>query len=81
EEERIRASLPISLINAVQESPGAERAIHIDIESLEGRLYDLEAGTAEAAARELYDHEFEHAVCAAGVAVTADGFETAVVNE
>jgi len=40
------------------------------------------------AAREVYDHEFEHAVCAAGVAVAGDGegegdgegFETAVIN-
>ena len=30
--------------------------------------------------REVYDHEFEHAVCAAGVAVTDGGVETAVVN-
>jgi IMP cyclohydrolase len=29
----------------------------------------------------VYDHEFEHAVCAAGVAVTDDGVETAIVNE
>ena len=43
--------------------------------------FDLEAGDADTAAREVYDHEFEHAVCAAGVASTDDGFETAVVNE
>jgi IMP cyclohydrolase len=42
--------------------------------------FDLTADNAAGAARELYDHEFEHAVCAAGVAVDADGFETAVVN-
>lgn len=40
----------------------------------------LAADDATSAARELYDHEFEHAVCAAGVSVTADGFETAIVN-
>ncbi|PSP85746.1 IMP cyclohydrolase [Halobacteriales archaeon QS_1_68_17] len=43
--------------------------------------FELAADDAAAAAREMYDHEFEHAVCAAGVARTADGFETAVVND
>jgi IMP cyclohydrolase len=43
--------------------------------------FDLAADNAAAAARTLYDHEFEHAVCAAGVSVADDGFETAVVNE
>jgi len=43
--------------------------------------FDLTANTASDAARELYDHEFEHTVCAAGVEVTDDGFETAVVND
>jgi len=42
--------------------------------------FDLTAGDAASAAREVYDHEFEHAVCAAGVAVDSEGFETAVVN-
>jgi len=42
--------------------------------------FALDAGDAAGAARELYDHEFEHRVCAAGVALTGDGFETAVVN-
>ncbi|MFC6767403.1 IMP cyclohydrolase [Natrinema soli] len=41
---------------------------------------DLEAGSAAAAASEVYDLEFEHAVCAAGVARTEDGFETAIEN-
>jgi IMP cyclohydrolase len=41
----------------------------------------LDATDAASAARELYDHEFEHAVCAAGVSVTDDGIETALVNE
>ncbi|PGF15935.1 IMP cyclohydrolase [Natrinema sp. CBA1119] len=41
---------------------------------------DLEAGSAEAAASEVYDLEFEHAVCAAGVARTDSGFETAIEN-
>ena len=43
--------------------------------------FELGADGAAAAAREVYDHEFEHAVCAAGVAVTDEGVETAVVNE
>jgi IMP cyclohydrolase len=42
--------------------------------------FPLAAGDAPGAARELYDHEFDHAVCAAAVGVTDDGFETAVVN-
>lgn len=42
--------------------------------------FDLEADGAHAAAREVYTHEFEHAVCAAGVARTDDGFETAIKN-
>ncbi|WP_254762402.1 IMP cyclohydrolase [Natrinema marinum] len=41
---------------------------------------ELEAGSAEDAATEAYDLEFEHAVCAAGVARTEDGFETALEN-
>ena len=43
--------------------------------------YDLDAAGPADAARELYDADFEHAVCAAAVAPTADGFETAHVNE
>jgi IMP cyclohydrolase len=43
--------------------------------------FDLGAEDAATAARELYDHEFEHAVCAAGVASADGGFETAIVNE
>jgi IMP cyclohydrolase len=42
--------------------------------------FDLDATDAAGAAREVYDHEFEHRVCAAGVATTPGGFETAVVN-
>jgi IMP cyclohydrolase len=43
--------------------------------------FALDSTDAAGAAREVYDHEFEHAVCAAGVAVADDGFETAVINE
>jgi IMP cyclohydrolase len=43
--------------------------------------FGLTATTAAGATREVYDHEFEHRVCAAGLAVDGDGFETAVVND
>lgn len=43
--------------------------------------FDLDATDAAGAARELYNHEFEHRVCAAGVSLGADGFETAIVND
>ncbi|QSX00597.1 IMP cyclohydrolase [Haloterrigena alkaliphila] len=42
--------------------------------------FEFEADTADAAASEAYGLEFEHAVCAAGVARTDDGFETAIEN-
>ncbi|WP_435551127.1 IMP cyclohydrolase [Natrinema sp. CGMCC1.2065] len=42
--------------------------------------FDFEADSASEAASEAYDLEFEHAVCAAGVARTEDGFETAIEN-
>ncbi|MFC7026914.1 IMP cyclohydrolase [Halomicroarcula sp. GCM10025324] len=42
--------------------------------------FDLDATDAEAAAREVYDHEFEHAVCAAGVSGTAGAFDVSVYN-
>ena len=41
--------------------------------------FALDADGAAAAARELYDHAFEHAVCAAGVSVD-DGVATAIHN-
>lgn len=41
--------------------------------------FAFDAETADSAARELYDHAFEHAVCAAGVAVDG-GVETAIHN-
>ncbi|MFW5918713.1 MAG: IMP cyclohydrolase [Halanaeroarchaeum sp.] len=43
--------------------------------------YEFEAETGAAAAREVYDADFEHEVCAAGVHRTGDDFEWAVVNE
>jgi IMP cyclohydrolase len=42
--------------------------------------FALEATDALGAATEVYDLEFEHAVCAAGVARDDDGFETAIHN-
>lgn len=43
------------------------------------RAFDLDAETAADAARELYDHEFEHAVCAAAATV-GDAVETSFYN-
>jgi len=42
--------------------------------------FEFEAETAEEAASDAYDLDFEHAVCAAGVARTDAGFEFAVEN-
>lgn len=43
--------------------------------------FTLEAETAEEAARTVYDHDYEHPVCAAGVTVEEDGtIQTAIVN-
>jgi IMP cyclohydrolase len=42
--------------------------------------FDLAATDAGSAAAEVYDHEFEHAVCAAGVRVTDSDVETAIHN-
>jgi IMP cyclohydrolase len=42
--------------------------------------FALDATDAASAAAEVYEHEFEHAVCAAGVARNGDEFETAVYN-
>jgi IMP cyclohydrolase len=44
------------------------------------RAFDFAAADAADAARTVYDLDFEHAVCAAGVAVDGDGVRTAVVN-
>ena len=43
--------------------------------------FPVAATDAAGVARELYAHEFEHAVCAVGVGVTDGGIETAIVNE
>ena len=43
--------------------------------------FALDATDAEGAAREVFALDFEHPVCAAGVAKDGEGFETAVVNE
>jgi IMP cyclohydrolase len=42
--------------------------------------FSFDATDAASAAAEVYDHEFEHAVCAAGVARDDDGFDSAVYN-
>ncbi|WP_424017085.1 IMP cyclohydrolase [Halorientalis pallida] len=42
--------------------------------------FDLDGETPQEIASEVYDHEFEHAVCAAGVVRDDDGIETAIEN-
>ena len=42
--------------------------------------FSLDAASAEGVADELYDHHFEHAVCAAAVERTGAGFEVAIEN-
>lgn len=42
--------------------------------------FEFEADSAEAAAKAVYETEFEHPVAAAGVRRTPDGFETGVYN-
>jgi IMP cyclohydrolase len=42
--------------------------------------FDLDAGTAVGAAREAYELEFEHAVCAAGVEVSEGGVGLGIEN-
>jgi IMP cyclohydrolase len=43
--------------------------------------FDFRAEDAASAAREAYDLEFEHAVCAAGVTVGPDGVEAGIAND
>jgi IMP cyclohydrolase len=42
--------------------------------------FDISAETADEAARELYDLDLEHPVCAAAATVSGDGVETATYN-
>ena len=42
--------------------------------------FDLNGETPDAIASEVYDHAFEHAVCAAGVVREEDGLSTAIEN-
>ena len=44
------------------------------------RAYELEAAEANEAATELYEADYEHAVCAAGVSVDGDGVTCAIEN-
>jgi IMP cyclohydrolase len=46
----------------------------------EPEAFDFGATTADEAASEAYDLDFEHAVCAAGVTVDEHGVETAIEN-
>ena len=52
----------------------------LDFEKDDPEPFALAADGAAAAASELYDHAFEHAVCAAGVSVGSEGIETAIHN-
>jgi IMP cyclohydrolase len=58
----------------------AEPTLVATYEADRPRAFDFEATDATAAAREAYNQDFEHAVCAAGVAVDDDGVATGVVN-
>ena len=64
------------IVHAVEE-PTLVATYELD----EPEPWSLAADTASEAARELYDADFEHAVCAAGVTVGDDGVETAIVND
>jgi IMP cyclohydrolase len=58
----------------------AEPTIVATYEEDEPRAFEFAATDAAGAAREAYDLDFEHAVCAAGVAVD-DEVRTAIVND
>ncbi|WP_254536700.1 IMP cyclohydrolase [Halomarina litorea] len=58
----------------------AEPTIVATYETDDPETFALDATTAAEAARTVYTHDFEHAVCAAGVTVD-DDVETAIVNE
>jgi IMP cyclohydrolase len=58
----------------------AEPTLVATYEEDEPRPFEFDADGAAAAAREAYALDFEHAVCAAGVAVDDDGVTTGVVN-
>jgi IMP cyclohydrolase len=64
------------LVETVQEP-----TIVATYEEDEPRAFDFAATDAAGAARESYDCDFEHAVCAAGVTVDGDGVTTSVVND
>jgi len=63
------------LVEAVEE-PTLVATYEKDSPEAHGLVNEDAAGVAT----EVYDLEFEHAVCAAGVASTDDGFETAIEN-
>jgi IMP cyclohydrolase len=63
------------LVEAVEEP-----TIVATYEEDEPRAFDFAATNAPGAAREAYDLDFEHAVCAAGVAVDG-GVTTSIVND
>ncbi|MWG34849.1 IMP cyclohydrolase [Halomarina oriensis] len=58
----------------------AEPTLVATYEADDPEPFDLGATDAATAAREVYDHAYEHAVCAAGVTV-GETVETSLVNE
>jgi len=68
--------------DALLVEPAAEPTLVATYGEDRPRPFEFDADGAAAAAREAYDLPFEHAVCAAGVAVApgTGGVETAVVN-
>jgi IMP cyclohydrolase len=67
--------------DAVHVEAVAEPTLVATYERDRPEAFDLAAETADAAARELYDLEFEHPVCAAAATVDDDGVTTAFVND
>jgi len=66
--------------DALVVEPVAEPTLVATYETDSPEPHALDATDAASAAREVYDLDLEHRVCAAGVAVDGDGFETAIHN-
>ncbi|MDR5673736.1 IMP cyclohydrolase [Halalkaliarchaeum sp. AArc-GB] len=58
----------------------AESTLVATYERDDPEAWELAATTADGVASELYEADFEHAVCAAGVTVDVEGVETAIEN-
>jgi len=75
-----RATVGIVRRDALLVEEVAEPTLVATYEEDRPRAFDFDATDAGEAAREAYDLDFEHAVCAAGVAVDADRVTTGIVN-